>query len=85
MLERLLGPHGQVEVTEHELTHARATPEDFWDRWERLHPMWIAARKQLEPAGEWEALRTAAIAALRDGGMGDGATSPYLLAVLQRR
>jgi SAM-dependent methyltransferase len=85
VLERLLGPHGQVEVTEHELAHARATPEEFWDRWERLHPMWIAARKQLEPAGEWEALRTAAIAALRDGGIGDGATSPYLLAVLQRR
>ena len=40
-----------------ELTHARATPEEFWDRWERLHPMWIGARKQLEPAGEWEPLR----------------------------
>ena len=83
-LERLLAPHGHVEVTEHELTHARATPEEFWDRWERLHPMWIGARKQLEPAGEWEPLRAAAIEALRDGGIGDGATSPYLLAVLQR-
>ena len=46
--------------------------------------MWIAARGQLEPAGEWEPLREAAIEALRDGGIGDGATSPYLLAVLTR-
>ena len=29
--------------------------------------MWIAARGQLEPAGEWDPLRTAAIEALRDG------------------
>ena len=85
VLETLLGPYGDVEVTERELTHAKTTPEEFWDRWERLHPIWIGARKRLEPAGEWEPLREAAIAALREGAIGEGATSPYLLAVLERR
>lgn len=84
-LEALLSPFGEVEVAEHQLAHPRASPEHFWDRWERMHPMWIAARGQLEPAGEWEPLREAAIEALRTGGIGDGATSPYLLAVLTRR
>jgi len=32
----------------------------------------------------WEPLRDAVIEALRDGGIGQGATSPYLLAVLER-
>jgi SAM-dependent methyltransferase len=84
-LGALLAPFGDVEVAEHQLAHRRMSPEHFWDRWERLHPMWIAARRQLEPAGEWEALREVAIAALRDGGIGEGETSPYLLAVLTRR
>jgi SAM-dependent methyltransferase len=83
-LKTLLEPYGDVEVAEHQLAHAKATPEEFWDRWERLHPMWIAARRQLEPAAEWEPLRDAAIAALREGAIGEGATSPYLLAVLTR-
>ena len=85
VLEALLAPFGEVTVAEHDLVHLRASPEDFWDRWERLHPMWIAARGQLEPAGEWAPLREAAIEALRDGGMGAGAPSPYLLAVLTPR
>lgn len=85
VLEGLLGPYGDLEVTERQLTHEDATPEEVWDRWERLHPMWIGARGQLEPAGEWDRLRAASIAALREGAMGAGATSPYLLAVLERR
>lgn len=85
VLETLLGPYGDLDVTERELTHAGTTPEQFWDRWERLHPLWIGARRQLEPVGEWAPLREAAIAALREGAMGEGATSPYLLAVLRRR
>lgn len=84
-LESLLSPHGEVEIAELELAHPRGSVEDFWDRWERLHPMWIAARRQLEPAGTWEPLREAAIEALRAGKIGDGATSPYFLAVLTRR
>ncbi|HEX4365149.1 MAG TPA: hypothetical protein VHZ75_11415 [Solirubrobacteraceae bacterium] len=68
MLEQLLGRYGDVAVTEHELANEAIAPEQFWDRWERLHPMWISARRQLEPAGEWEALRDASIAALRDSG-----------------
>ena len=80
VLEALLAPFGEVEVAEHGLVHPRASPEDIWDRWERRHPMWIAARGQLEPAGHWAPLREAAIEALRDGGMGAGAPSPYLLA-----
>jgi len=83
-LARLLEPYGDVEVTERRLPHPAGTAEDFWDRWERLHPMWIAARKQLA-AGDWERLRGAAIEALRAGGIGDGAASPYLLALLTRR
>jgi SAM-dependent methyltransferase len=84
-LEALLSPYGGVEVVECALAHETGvTPEAVWDRWERLHPIWIGARRQLEPAGEWEPLREAVIAALRDGGIGAGATSPYLLAVLER-
>ena len=41
-LEALLSPHGEVAIAEHELEHALATPEDFWDRWERLHPYLLA-------------------------------------------
>jgi SAM-dependent methyltransferase len=85
MLETLLGPYGELAVTERELTHRSTSPEEFWDRWERMHPIWIGARKQLEPAGEWQCLREAAITALREGGIATGATSPYLLAVLDRR
>ncbi len=87
-LATLLGPYGAVDVTERQLAHRPASPEELWDRWERLHPMWIGARGRLEPAGEWEPLRAAAIASLRDGGMRAGAAgvaSPYLLAILQRR
>src|SRR5919206_529529 len=51
VLRGLLEPHGDVEITEHELHHADATPEKVWDRWERSHPMWIGARRLLEPAG----------------------------------
>ncbi|MGI8731056.1 MAG: hypothetical protein ACR2LK_13925 [Solirubrobacteraceae bacterium] len=75
---------GEVQISEHELAHRPATAEQFWDRWERLHPIWIGARRQLEPAGEWETLREAVIAALHEGGIEDGAASPYLLAVLTR-
>lgn len=46
--------------------------------------MWIGARAILEPAGGWGRLREDAIEALRDGGIGRGATSPYLLTVLRR-
>lgn len=84
VLERLLGPYGDVEVTELRLAHEDAAPEEVWDRWERLHPMWINARRQLEPAA-WDQLRETSIAALAQGGLGAGATSPYLLAVLERR
>jgi len=79
VLERLLGPHGELEITEHALPHDDVTPEDIWDRWERSHPMWIGARRLLEPAGEWDALRADSIAALRDGG---GGPTPYLLSVV---
>jgi SAM-dependent methyltransferase len=84
VLEELLGPHGELDVSEQLLPHREATPEQVWDRWERLHPMWIGARRLLEPAGEWDALRDASIAALRDGFAGEDAASPYLLAVLRR-
>jgi SAM-dependent methyltransferase len=85
VVEQLLGPYGDVAVTELELANEAIAPEEFWERWERLHPMWIAARRQLEPAGGWEPLREASIAALHDSGVGDGVPSPYLLAVLTRR
>lgn len=81
-LRALLGDHGDVEVSELQLAQQDSSPEDLWDRWERLHPVWIGARQQLEPAGKWEPLRDDVIAALRAGGIGEGATSPYLLAVL---
>jgi SAM-dependent methyltransferase len=84
VLAALLGQYGRLEVTEKELVHEDATPEDVWDRWERLHPMWIAARELLEPAGEWDRLREASIAALHEGRSDGAATSPYLLAILER-
>jgi SAM-dependent methyltransferase len=84
-LQTLLSPYGDVEVGEHRLVHEPRTAEEFWDRWERDHPVWIGAREQLEPAGEWAGLRAAVIAALRDGGIESGAASPYLLALLERR
>ncbi len=83
-LETLLRPYGDVEIGERQLEHAETSPDDFWNRWERLHPMWLAARDLLEPVGEWAPLKQAAIEALRDGRIGQGATSPYLLAMLQR-
>ncbi len=51
MLERLLGPYGDLEITEQHLAHENTAPEQVWDRWERLHPMWLSAREQLEGAG----------------------------------
>jgi SAM-dependent methyltransferase len=84
VLERMLGRYGELEVSERELAHEDASPEAVWDRWEQSHPMWISARRLLEPAGEWESLRDGSIAVMRDGGMGKGAKSPYLLALLVR-
>jgi SAM-dependent methyltransferase len=84
VLEELLAPYGALEVSEHELVHPETTPEQVFERWEAKHPMWIAARGVLEPAGEWAGVRADSIAALSDGGMASGATSPYLLAVLER-
>jgi hypothetical protein len=77
--------NGKLQIRERQLGHQDATPEKVWTRWERWHPMWIGAREVLEPAGEWDRLREASLAALREGGLGSGATSPYLLAVLERR
>jgi hypothetical protein len=85
VLERLLAPFGKLEVSEHELLHEDAVPEQVWDRWERSHPVWIGARELLEPAGEWERLREDSIAALHQGVAAGGARSPYLLSVLTRR
>lgn len=83
-LEALLSPYGDVEVSEHQLVHEPRSAVEFWDRWERQHPVWIGARRDLEPAGAWPELRASVIAALRDGGIESGATSPYLLARLER-
>jgi SAM-dependent methyltransferase len=85
VLSELFTPYGELVVTEHQLAYQGSTPEQMMDRWERFHPMWIGARQELEPAGEWEPLREGTIAALRDAGQEAGATSPYLLAVLTRR
>jgi len=71
-------------VTEQQLAHHQLPPEEVFDRWERFHPIWIGARRELEPAGEWASLREKSIAALRDGELGAGVASPYLLAVLRR-
>ncbi len=85
-LARVVRPGGRVAVTSGELVHEHGTPEEVWDRWERSHPIWVGARRLLEPAGEWERLREDSIAALRDGAAAQGgARSPYLLAVLDRR
>ncbi len=83
VLERLLGPYGELEIDERALAREDTTPEQVWDRWERTHPMWIGARRLLEPAGDWDRLREDSIAALGEGSDG-GATSPYLLALLTR-
>ncbi len=82
LIEGMLGAYGEVEITQQELPTDPRTPEERWDRWERLHPMWIAARRVLEPAGEWERLREAVTGTLHDG---RDERAPYLLAVLRRR
>ena len=84
VLHQLLDPYGDLDVIEQELLHHDTTPEEVWERWERAHPVWIGARRLLEPAGAWDRLREGSIAALREGAIGDGAPSPYLLAVLER-
>jgi len=83
MLETLLGPYGELEVGERMLAPDDATPQEVWDRWERLHPVWIGARATLEPVGEWAPLRDRMIAALQAAQ--PRPSSPYLLAVLTRR
>ena len=83
-LQRLLGPHGDLVVCERQLARKPVTAEQQWDCWERLHPLWINARRILEPAGEWEKLRASSIAALREGGFEAEQARPYLLAVLAR-
>jgi SAM-dependent methyltransferase len=82
-VERTLGPYGTLTVTEHALPRPRRSPEERWERRERNHPMWIAARSVLEPADEWEALRASSIAAMRDGEGLEGEPS-YMLTVLER-
>ena len=83
-LERLLGPYGELEITERVLSGRPLSAEAFWDRWERLHPIWIRARRLLEPAGEWERVREDAKAVLREGMAQHGSDQPYLLTVLRR-
>lgn len=86
VVERLLTPYGEVTVTEQGLVLEDVTPEQVWDRWEQSHPMWIGARRVLEPAGEWETLREGSLAALREGFPAEGPpVSPYWLAVVERR
>lgn len=85
VLETLLGPYGDLEVSERQLACVPVTAEQQWDRWERLHPIWINARRLLEPAGEWEQLRETSVTALCEGGVGTDVVRPYLLAVLTRR
>ena len=83
VLDRLLAPYGELEIRELRLDHDQATPEETIARWERAHPMWMAARAVLEPAGEWETLHERSIATLRAAG--GRSSSPYLLALLRRR
>ena len=84
VLETLLGPYGDLEISERRLAREPVTAEEQWDRWERLHPTWINARRLLEPVGQWKQLREASITALREGGLGTEVARPYLLAVLTR-
>jgi SAM-dependent methyltransferase len=85
VLAALLGPYGEVDVTEQQLPHDRGTPEQVFDRWERFHPMWIGARQELEPTGQWEPLRERSIAAMHHEDLAALVASPYMLAVLRRR
>jgi SAM-dependent methyltransferase len=84
-LDRLLGAYGELNVREETLRAEPMAATKVWDRWERLHPMWIAARNQLEPVGEWDALRSATIEALSAAGVEESVSSPYLVITLDRR
>ena len=57
MLSERFASYGGLEVTVHQLAYQASRPEQMMDRWERFHPMWVGARQELEPAGEWERLR----------------------------
>jgi hypothetical protein len=81
----LLGAYGELNVREETLRAEPMAATEVWDRWERLHPMWIAARNQLEPVGEWDALRSATIEALSAAGVEESVSSPYLVITLDRR
>lgn len=84
VVERLLSPYGEVEITESALPPADQTPEGTWERWATTHPMWVGFRTQLEEAGEWEGLREGTLAALAQGAAEGDTTTPYLLTVLRR-
>jgi len=84
VLERLLGRYGRLDVSERTLAYDGSSPEQAWERRERLHPVWVRARRVLEPAGEWEALRADSIASMSASAREGATESPYLLATLVR-
>src|SRR4051794_17203341 len=84
VLERLLSPYGEVEISEPALPPAGQTPEGIWERWATTHPMWVGGRPALEEAGEWDRLREETLAALRRAPEEGDGSAPYLLAVLRR-
>lgn len=83
VLERVLGPFGEIDISEQALAADPLTHEERWERWARSHPMWIRLRERLEPA-TWERLREEALEAMRAAQRRDGPESPYLLTVLRR-
>jgi SAM-dependent methyltransferase len=83
VLRQMLGEYGELEVDERELDYDTSlSPQQIWERLERVHPMWIGARELLVPAGEWDQLREASIAVMSQAAREGVRTSPYLLATL---
>jgi SAM-dependent methyltransferase len=87
-LSALLEPHGfAVTTSEHELAFVAASPRDFAEREFADHPAWVTARDELEPRGEWDALREQALAILSSENEDTEAfrvTSRYVIAQARR-
>jgi ubiquinone/menaquinone biosynthesis C-methylase UbiE len=87
-LAELFSRHGfRVETSTEELAFRAGSPEEFLDRELREHPLWLNARAVLEPRGELEALRAAALAVIRGANEDPDAfrvTSRYVVAALWR-
>jgi SAM-dependent methyltransferase len=85
---RLFAPFGfSIEAEERELAFTAASPRAFMDSELSVNPVWIAARRLLEPRGELRALRDHAVEILEAANEDPGAfrvASRYVVSTARR-